>query len=282
MGYKIKGGKLRKHRASDGWTRLFDEPYPAAFISRHAHRTLDALRLLPDFTAQIVKNVQRGKPSLCFSEAHEYEFHTVPEVFAVLRTADDAPVVIMGICPDCAQQSDAELYSVMRSQFKRFGIGKTGDQSGHAKVMVEIENVVGIDAIPGVRVAVALSDGSESPYDCAPATLLVGLLRRGALVRFMAFRRGEHNCHAIVDQLYLDFKEIGIAQAFAYKRGSSPMLASANDPDGLHSWIEADGWAIDASGGAVGNPIMVQRVAAFYERMKITKVHEIERQEPAA
>jgi hypothetical protein len=34
-------------------------------------------------------------------------------------------------------------------------------------------------------------------------------------------------------------------------------------------------WAIDASGGAAGNPIMVQPVQAFYERLKLTNVHDI-------
>jgi hypothetical protein len=283
VSYKIKGGKLRKHRASDGgWTRLFDDPCPAAFISRPPRRTLDALKLLPGFTAEVAKRAQSGEPSLCFNEAHDYEFRAVPDVFAVLIAAGDASPIVMGICPECAKQPDAELYSIMRSQFKRFGIGNADDETGHKKVVVEIENVVGIDAIPGVRVAVALSDKSESPYDCEPAQVLIALLRRGALRRFMAFRRGAHNCHAIVDQLYLDFKEIGIAHAFAYKRGSSPLIASSNDPDGLHSWIEADGWVIDASGGAADNPIMVQRIADFYERMKMTNMHEIERQEPTA
>ena len=283
MGYKIKGGKLRKQRAHNSeWTELSDDAFPAAFISRPAHRTLTALQFLPRFMADVAENAQSGKPSLCFNEIHDYEFRTVPDVFAVFRTAADAFPIVMGICPECAKKTDAELYSIMGNQFKRFGIGKADDETGHAKVVMGVENVAGIEAIPGVRIAVALSDKSESPYDCHPATVLIELLKRGALRRFITFRRGAHNCHAIVDQLYLDFKEVGIAHAFGYKRGSSPVLASRSDPDGLHSWIEADGWAIDASGGAAANPIMVQRVADFYERTKMTGVHEIERMEPTA
>jgi hypothetical protein len=200
----------------------------------------------------------------------------VPEVFAVARLSDDAPPMVMGICADCAKLSDAEIYSIMRRQFASRGITKAGDDAGHAKVVMEVENVALIEAIPGVQLGIALPDESESPYDCQPATALIAMLRRGALPRFMAFRRGVHNCHVIVEQLYLDFKEFGVDTAFAYKRGSSPVLASAKDPEGLHSWIEADGWAIDASGGAAGNPIMVQRITAFYERLKVTNVLDIE------
>jgi hypothetical protein len=280
VGYKLKGGKLRKHRAPDrGWTPLSDAAFPAAFISRPAHRTPDALRCLPGLTAQVAQGVQSGRPCLCFNEAHDYEFVTVPEVFAALRTSDDAPALVMGICPECAKHSDAELYSIMRRQFQSRGIGKAGDETGHKKVMMEIENVAIVEAIPGVRIAVALSDKSESPYDCEAAAVLGALLNREALPRFMAFRRGVNNCHVIVQQLYLDFKELGIDTSFDYKRGSSPIIASAKDPKGLHSWIETDGWAIDASGAASGNPIMVQRIAAFYERLKVTNVHDIELQE---
>jgi hypothetical protein len=280
VSYKLKGGKLHKHRArGHGWTPLSDDAFPAAFISRPSHRTLDAHKYLPVFTAQVATNAQSGKPSLCFNEAHDYEFCTVPEVFAVARMSEDAPPLVMGICPECAKKSDAALYSIMRRQFQSRGIGKADDEGDHAKVVMEIENVASVEAIPGVHIAVALSDKSQSPYDCEIATVLRALLRRGALPRFMAFRRGVHNCHVIVQQLYLDFKEVGIDTSFAYKRGSSPILASRKDPDGLHSWIEADGWAIDVAGAAAGNPIMMQRVADFYERLKVTNVHDIELKE---
>jgi hypothetical protein len=277
MTYKIKGGKLRKHRAGGrGWTRLSDGAFPAAFISRPAHRTLDALKILPGFTAKVAQGAQSGQPTLCFNEAHDYEFRTVPEVFAVARTSDDASPMVMGICPKCAKQSDAKLYAIMRRQFQSRGIGKSDDETGHAKVVMEIANVASIEAIPGAHIAIALPDKSASPYDCKVAIVLCALLRKGVLPRFMAFRRGAHNCHVIVQQLFLDFKEQGIDTSFAYKRGSSPVLASRKDPDGLHSWIEADGWAIDASGGAADNPIMVQRIADFYERFKVTGVHDIQ------
>jgi hypothetical protein len=280
VGYKFKGGKLRKHRARDrGWKPLSNDAFPAAFVSRPAHRTLDALKYLPAVTAQVAKGVQSGAPSLCFNEAHDYEFVTTPEVFAVARTSDDAPPIVMGICPECAKQSDAELYSIMWRQFQSRGIGKANDETGHAKVVMEIENVASIEVIPGVHIAVALSDKSDSPYDCEVATVLGALLSRGVLRRFMVFRRGVHNCHVIVKQLYLDFKELGIDTSFDYKRGSSPILASARDPAGSHSWIETNGWVIDASGAAAGNPIMVQRIAAFYERFKVTNVHDIDLQE---
>lgn len=275
MSYKIKGGKLSKHRASErGWTRLFDAACPAAFISRPEHRTLEALRFLPAFTAEVARRVEIGEPSLCFNEAHEYEFRTVPDVFAVAKLADDAPPFVMGVCPDCAKLSDAELYSIMRRQFQKRGLGSVLDPD-HAAVEIEIPNVGFIEAVPGVQIGVALSDKSESPHDCEPATALIAMLRAGKLPRFMAFRHGVHNCHAIVGQLYLDFKDLGIAEMFSFKRGTTPLLASPADPDGSHSWIEADGWAIETSGGAVGNPIFVRRVADYYKQMKLANVREV-------
>lgn len=277
MSYKSKGGKLRKHRARDrDWTPLADNAFPAAFISRPPRRSLLALKFLSVFTADVAERARNGKPSLCFNEAHDYEFHTAPDVFAVARMSDDAPPVVMGICPDCAKQSDAEIFALMRSQFRSFGLGETGNESSHARVEIEIANVATMEVVPGVRIAIALPDKSASPHDCKVAAVMSALIRKGVLRRFMAFRLGAHNCHAIVEQLYFDFKDLGIHTQFDYKRGSSPIIASERDPKGLHSWIEADGWAVDASGGATEKPILVQRTADFYALMKMTNVHDIE------
>jgi uncharacterized protein YggL (DUF469 family) len=90
------------------------------------------------------------------------------------------------------------------------------------------------------------------------------------------FRQGAHNCHALVNQLYFDFKRLGFEATFSYKRGTSVLIASPIDPEGLHSWIETDGWVIDGAGGAWGNPIMIQQVESFYERLKIKNVRDID------
>lgn len=163
----------------------------------------------------------------------------------------------------------------MRDHFKRFGVGvgEAVETSKAKGVVTEITNALVIDVLPGVKIVVAAESPSETPCDLA--WNLTELLREQKLLRFMAFRRGSRNCHAIVGQLYLDFKALGIANRFSYKRGSSPLIANDDDPEGLHSWIERDGWAIDTAGGAVGNPIVVERVAPFYARMRLENIRDI-------
>lgn len=94
----------------------------------------------------------------------------MPDVFAVARMSDDASPIVVGVCPDCAKQSDAQIYSIMRRQFQRRGIG--AEDAGHTKVVLEVKNVAEFEAIPGVRIAVALPDGLQTPFDCEVAVVL--------------------------------------------------------------------------------------------------------------
>ena len=55
---------------------------------------------------------------------------------------------------------------------------------------------------------------------------------------------------------------------------SSMLLRNADDPEGLHSWVELDGWAIDGSGGGYGNPIILKRTDQFYARWQLSDVRE--------
>jgi|SRR5579862_4981735 len=274
MAYNIKGGKLSKNRRpNDEWTALFNGRYPAAVISRPGRRPVASYSFAPIMAAQIAEREGAGEPAMCFRNGCPVEFHAMPECFAVLRMTADGPPLTMGICPECARSSDAEIFATLRDQFKKFGVG-TGTDSKIKKVEMQIPIVLVMDVLPGVKIAVAAESKSETP--CDVANMLADLLRDKKLLRFMAFRRGAHNCHAIVHQLRLDLKALGIENQFSYKRGSSAAIANEVDPEGLHSWLERDGWAIDVSGGALGNPIMVQRVAAFYDRYQLTDINDRE------
>ena len=101
------------------------------------------------------------------------------------------------------------------------------------------------------------------------------LLDEKKLPRFSMFRQGVGNCHSLVSVLYLDLKDAGVADRFKYTRGSCSVIAGPDDPDGLHSWIEIDGWAIDGSGGAVGNPILVQEAEIFRKDRGAANIHDI-------
>jgi hypothetical protein len=274
MAYRIKGGKLAKNRpVNDEWTALFDGPLPAAIISRPGRRPLAGYRYTSVMAAHIAERVSAGEPAMCFKNGCPIEFQAMPECFAVLRMTADGPPLTMGICPECARSSDAEIIAILREQFKKFGVG-VGTDSKIKRVKMEIPITLVMDVLPGLKIAVAAESESETP--CDVANMLADLLHDRKLLRFMAFRRGAHNCHAIVNQLRLDLKAIGIDDQFSYKRGSSAVIANDCDAKGLHSWLERDGWAIDISGGALDNPIMLQRVVAFYDRYQLTDIHDIE------
>ena len=47
-------------------------------------------------------------------------------------------------------------------------------------------------------------------------------------------------------------------------------LRSEADPQGLHSWIECDGWAIDAANGGTGRPVLFVPTADYRAQMQFT------------
>jgi hypothetical protein len=89
----------------------------------------------------------------------------------------------------------------------------------------------------------------------------------------MALRRGIGNCHGITNALRRDLKDAGWAQSFAFKRGSCEVLKSEHDPDGLHSWLEINGWAIDVANGA-SRPVIIMPTDAYYNTLHVTNVED--------
>lgn len=92
--------------------------------------------------------------------------------------------------------------------------------------------------------------------------------------RFVFSFRNHNNCFSITQQLYLDFKDLGIEEMFALKEGYSSMPQVDGAPIGLHWWLELDGWVIDASGGAFGNPVLFQNAENYYARRMMPDIKD--------
>lgn len=260
------------------WIPLFSPDLPAKVaISRPQARTITTRRFEDSVRDDVARKARTKEPVLCFNADCPNELRTLPQAFAFLKTTDDpkAPPIAMGVCDECARKlDDHAIRAIMRKTFSRFGLD--GTKAKHVKVEWDVSSAFMIDAGPALQIAVAAADVSSGDQVCDAAQGLASLLLDRKLPRFIAFRGGAHNCHALVDALYLDLRDIGAAHLFSFKSGSSEILKSDADPEGLHSWVEIDGWTIDASGGALGNPIMMLPVEDFYAQWRLTNIRDIE------
>ena len=97
--------------------------------------------------------------------------------------------------------------------------------------------------------------------DCEPVNALEILIAAGMLRRFARkYGKRSGDCHEMAYALVMDLADC---------RGNVPFkwfwYAGDCAQIGEHSWVECEGWAIDASGGWK-RPIVVQR-ATDYRRM---------------
>jgi hypothetical protein len=156
----------------------------------------------------------------------------------------------------------------MRDGFaKHFGFGPP---PGTGRMETEFSSCV--FTVAGVEISVAVDDDSKSL--CDVAALFSGLLETQKLPAFVAFRHGIGNCHSIVGHLRRDLAKIDLEDMFSYKRGSSLGLRTETDPDGLHSWIETDGWVIDAANGAQ-RPVLIMKVDDYRNRLQLVDIVDI-------
>jgi hypothetical protein len=158
-----------------------------------------------------------------------------------------------------------------KGQFgKHYGLDQQAPANS-AKVALEFPPGVWF-SIAGVTFAMP---GRETPSIPGGPNIFVDLLEAGQLREFMILRRGISNCHGITNALHRDLKDAGRAQRFAFKRGSSELLKSEHDPDGMHSWLEINGWVIDAANGA-DRPVIIVPTEGYYSMLRITKVCVLE------
>jgi hypothetical protein len=164
----------------------------------------------------------------------------------ILLQEKDVQPLMMGVCSQCAQYSNDELLTLVRDQFgKCYGL----DQRAPAdSAWVELEFPAGVwFTIAGVTFCMPGRETPSVPGD--GPNVFVDLLEAGRLPEYTTLRRGVSNCHGITSALYRDLDDAGWAQSFALKRGSSELLKSAHYSEGLHSWLEINGWAIDVANG---------------------------------
>lgn len=87
--------------------------------------------------------------------------------------------------------------------------------------------------------------------DCLPVAVLNVMADEGLLTRFQNLW-GEQtgDCHEIAGALYADIISAGVPGDWQWYVGRCPNI-------GDHSWIECDGWAIDAANGSTTRPVVV-------------------------
>jgi hypothetical protein len=177
----------------------------------------------------------------------------------------------MGLCSGCANKSDEELLTILHDALRSRGLGPSPE--GAESIKLELgPGLTCESSLTGIEIVIEAEN--QEDVGCHIARYLASLLDARKLLNFVAFWRGKGHCHAIVGQLHQDFKDLGIAEQFEYMIGSSDLLRNDSDPEGLHSWIEMDGWAIDASGGGAYNPITIRRVEPFYKSLRLENIRE--------
>jgi hypothetical protein len=187
----------------------------------------------------------------------------------VLLQEKDTSPLMMGVCDQCAQYSNDELLTLVRDQFgKHYGLDQQAPTDS-AKVALEFPPGIGFN-IAGVPF---FMPGRDTPSIPGGPNVFVDLLEAGRLPEYMTLRRGISNCHGITGALYRDLDDAGWAQSFAFKRGSCEVLKSKHDPDGLHSWLEINGWAIDVANG-VSRPVIIMPKEDYYRLLHMTNVED--------
>jgi hypothetical protein len=255
-------------RKAQGWVRLFELPLQAMVaISRPGARPSSTQTY--DLSAMMF--VDGKPPPLCFNHDCDNELTTVPDTCVFVQLERNAPPIVMGVCNTCAARfGDDELRARVKDQLARcYGLDRKSPVNS-ARIRLEFPAGVGFK-IAGVSFVMP---GRETPSIPAEPVVFVDLLEAGKLPQFMTFRRGVSNCHGIVDMLRKELTDAGYAHLFTARRGSSALLKSEHDPDGLHSWIEtASGWVIDVANGA-NRPVIITPSEIYYERMQITEIRD--------
>jgi hypothetical protein len=104
--------------------------------------------------------------------------------------------------------------------------------------------------------------------ECKPLATLSGMLERDALPTF-AFLWGltdNGDCHEIAEALSND-----LTDNLASPRDEWNWIMADCERIGSHSWLECDGWAIDASNGKT-RPVIIQRAADYRRAVKVKRV----------
>jgi hypothetical protein len=255
------------------WTRLFpdtDSPVRMA-ISRAGMRPLGTAMAERQIIADVAAYAAADKPLLCFNPECSTRIRTVTGVLTFLKTSDDpnVPAMVSCVCESCAARSDDELRQIMREIYgPQYGLDQKHWMRGKG-VQLDLSNMYQLDA-GGVPVLAA----RKPPIPTAPLAF-IGALGRRELSGVLMSRNSACNCHQLVRQIRRDLQNLGIVQQFSFKHGHSELLKNETYPEGAHSWIEAEDWAIDASNGAFGNPVLMIPAADYRALWQLTNISDI-------
>jgi hypothetical protein len=102
---------------------------------------------------------------------------------------------------------------------------------------------------------------------CEPARILAALLHDGMLPRFKwRYGRRSGDCHDIAQALIGDLYDAGPTGVRWYWYIGECLEI------GEHSWIECEGWAIDASNGIKRHAIWIQRANDYRQMMRAINI----------
>ena len=241
-------------------------------ISRTGMRPLGTAAAENQIVADIARLSAANKPLLCFNPECNTRIRTITNVLTFLKTSDDpdVPATVSCVCENCAALSDDELHRIMREAYApQYGLDQKHWMRGNG-VQLDRTNMYQFDA-GGVPVLVA----REPPIPAAPFAFITALKCR-KLSGVLMSRNSACNCHHVVRQIRLDLQDLGMVQLFSFKHGHSELLKNEAYPEAAHSWVEAEGWAIDASNGAFGNPVLVIPTVDFHMLWQITNISDID------
>jgi hypothetical protein len=103
--------------------------------------------------------------------------------------------------------------------------------------------------------------------DCEPVRALEVLAAAGALRRFMRkYGKRSGDCHEMAHALVMDLADCrdNVPFKWFWYTGNCPRI-------GEHSWVECEGWAIDASNGA-DRPIVIVRATEYRRMIQATNI----------
>jgi hypothetical protein len=272
-------GTRRQRRAAKArfksipWVSLFDDSeYPKAVIARRPFPDgLDADAR--SIEARILRVAHTPEHVLCSNVDCDNAIHSAPDVmgFILARRGDDR-VVGSSICPDCASKGRAAILDVLRNVAMHIGFAPLRG----AVAEMDIGPSASAVARPpcGLELLELLEEGQEI---CHVTRQLMSLIDGGHLPDFTTYAsRGHGNCHHITGVLVRELRRLGLV-GFDNKIGFSGVLKSDGEPVGLHSWIEREGWAIDAAGGGLGRPILIAPVERYRKLFQLTDVRDRDR-----
>ena len=93
-------------------------------------------------------------------------------------------------------------------------------------------------------------DSANPSRECKPAKLIQELARAGELEAFArSFGKSLGDCHEVTLALMCDLTTAGKGDGFYWVQGTGNFSDDPDYPPFHHSWVECDGWAIDAARG---------------------------------